>query len=788
MHELTLPGCTTRPLASYLKALAVFRLVAEQKDSDVTAHWNQGTFKLTTKLDPHELHSFFCDEYAPSPIITPWNGGSGFYPGDPQEAVDAIYTIQKSDDPRFREYRRTIENVLNWPEWAKQVHTVQELVDVLDDMISTSTPGKKQSDLIALKTDVQNKAKELEDKDSIAPFSLPLPELEARAKGTASTYKNLWKAVSKVRTKYKEHVRQQIKSIIIPLCRSRLPDVCVAWMDALCAIQSDGSMSHNQILGSYGNDGRLDFGNNFMKQVSNLLLGKERSSSPAFLSASLWNTSIKGLPKVKVGQFDPGRAGGYNQGMGIEAKDFKANPWDFVLTLEGTLVLASSVVKRQGMAAESALTSPFSVRFSAVGFTSSEYTEKEGGGTEIWMPVWEKPASYAEVSQLISEGRSSVGRRTAKSGLEFSRAVGTLGVDRGISAFERFAFLKRRGKSMAALPLGKIPVRYRPALELMNKLDPITNRLDQFMRGFKLAPASLLQARQQIDEDIFACTMQPDALRFLKVIRSLGRMEKLLAQRDLSKNPKLSQPLFGLTPHWISQCDDGSVEIRIASALASIHQSGNVGPLRSNMAGVSVNHPWKWATQDCQQHWFGSDLIEKLGNILTYRLMDAERKQVSIVPLEGNLELSPYDIMPFLRGETDDAKIEDLLWGLTLVDWKRAGLTTVQKKWSKPASATIISRTWALLKLLHTPKGIKGQSPKREKSISNLLQAGRIDEACNKAIQRLKVSNLKPFPVHFEEELDPARLLASLMIPIKDQYLLQDLVLETSIEKGEAYV
>jgi len=784
MHEYRLPGCATQPLASYLKALAIFRLVAEQKDPGILAWWNQGTFKVRTKLDPNALQSFFCEEYTPTPIITPWNGGSGFYPGDNRDGID---TILNTDDSRFRHYKQAITSVFSWPEWARQLDTASELMNVLREMIDGTVPGKKQNELLSLKRDVHQKAETVEDKEGADPQSMSLAKIESLA-SKASPYRQLWNAIKKARTKYSENVRQQTKSIILPLCRSRLSDVCMEWMDALCAIHADGRISYHQVLGSGGNDARLDFGNNFMKRVSSLLIGNEQSLSQNFLTASLWNTAIQGLPKTKVGQFDPGRAGGYNQGMGIEAKDFKANPWDFILTIEGTLTLASSVVRRQDVAIGSQLTSPFTVRFSPVGFTSSAYTEPEGAESEIWMPLWEQPATYNEIKQLFAEGRSSVGRRQARSGLDFSRAVGTLGVDRGITAFERYSFLKRRGDNRVALPAGKIPVRFRPSLELFNELDPLMSRLDQFLRAFKNRPASFLQARQQIDEDIFSCTLQPDAWHFLKVVRSLGRMEKLLALRDRTKDPRLNQPLYGLSPQWISQSDDGSTEIRIASALASIHQTGMVGPLRSNMAGVSAKRHWLWEDQDSQQHWFGRDVIERLGNVLSYRLMDAERKSVITMPCQAHLELSPYDVMPFLYEETDDGKIEDLLWGFTLINWRRQGLLKIQRKWKRPTSETVLSRTWCLLKLLHMPKDIQGQKFKREKTISNLLQADRIDEACGKAIQRLRISDLHPFPVHFEEELDPKRQLACLMIPVTDQHLLECLVLEKKIATGEAYV
>ena len=39
LHRLELKGCTPEPLMSYLKALGIFRLVAEQKEKEVRAWW-----------------------------------------------------------------------------------------------------------------------------------------------------------------------------------------------------------------------------------------------------------------------------------------------------------------------------------------------------------------------------------------------------------------------------------------------------------------------------------------------------------------------------------------------------------------------------------------------------------------------------------------------------------------------------------------------------------------------------------------------------------------------------
>ena len=77
MYELGLEGCTATPLGSYLKALAVLRLVSEQADPTATGHWARETFVLQSSLEKAALLEFFLKEYAPTPIVAPWNGGSG---------------------------------------------------------------------------------------------------------------------------------------------------------------------------------------------------------------------------------------------------------------------------------------------------------------------------------------------------------------------------------------------------------------------------------------------------------------------------------------------------------------------------------------------------------------------------------------------------------------------------------------------------------------------------------------------------------------------------------------
>ena len=67
MNEIALPGCTPEPLMSYLKALGVFRLVAEQADPSAKLSWAEGRAVLHTELDRDGLVRFFLEEYRPTP-------------------------------------------------------------------------------------------------------------------------------------------------------------------------------------------------------------------------------------------------------------------------------------------------------------------------------------------------------------------------------------------------------------------------------------------------------------------------------------------------------------------------------------------------------------------------------------------------------------------------------------------------------------------------------------------------------------------------------------------------
>ena len=782
--DLQLAGCRPEPLSGYLKALGVFRLVAEQLDPHVKACWSADRFVLTTTATQVRVVEFFEREYRPTPIVTPWNGGSGFYPGDATAGMDAILVTQ---DPRFEPYRQVIEAVRAWPELGPGPQTVDSILEALKRAAHSKKEGSNQrKELENLIEEVCSKGNHAlnvlkasgkwQEFNAVSAGDVDLTTLETK-QGNLKTeeLKAWWKVVKKARTKCNQLRRAGGKEDLIPICRSRLSEESLPWLDAAVALRNDGKTAYNPMLGSGGNEGRLDFSNNFMQTVATLLI-ENGEDTRQLLEEALFAKPCTGLGDVKTGQFNPGRAGGFNQGMEVETKEFKANPWDFLLMIEGSLLFGAALYKRGMTEARGYAAIPFTATFSPVGLGSD--VPDEAGKAETWLPLWERPATYAEVRALFSEGRASVGRRNAENGIDFARAMGTLGVDRGISRFVRYAYLKRRGDSYVALPAGQTAVRMCPSLLLLEELDAMLDRLDSFLRQFKSVPVTFAGTRRQLEQAIFAACDSQEPHVLIRVLTALGAIERAIAQRERTKLPKLNRPLHGLKPKWLLDADDGSSEFRIAAALASVSATGPVGPIRANLAPVDPAKPWLWAPGNGQRSWHGNSLVERLGGVVAQRMMDAERLSASTPPFNARLPLAPLDVLPFLLGETNDNKIEELLWAFTLVDWQHRDLHAVRRKWAVPLVSGPMPRGWCLLKLLHQPNPIRGKRFRAEPRIIPLLRAGRVDEAVEIARSRLRASEVAPVSLSGDDWIAAERQLAALLVPLGSIDSLEDLVLE----------
>ena len=276
MHLHQLNGCAPAPLANYLKALGVLRLVGEQVDAQARGWWDGERFCLLTRLSKEELETFFLEQYEPTPLVSPWNGGSGFFKKDNRKAITAIIHSTATRMETFRD----------------AIHQANISLGGL-----TVKPDKKQ------KLRIQQ--------DSVLQWRGP-----------------------------HKH-----------------------WLDAAFVLDETSKPVYPSLLGTGGNDGRLDFTNNFMQQLGTLfdMASDKAQPNPVahdLLGEALWAQASHHLSSAAIGQYQPGSAGGANSSTGFASGNL-VNPWDFVLMMEGAILFSSRATRRLDPNAFSRVSAPF---------------------------------------------------------------------------------------------------------------------------------------------------------------------------------------------------------------------------------------------------------------------------------------------------------------------------------------------------------------------------------------------------------------------------------------------
>ena len=703
-HTVRLTGCRPTPLALYLKALGVFRIVAEQADADARGWWEDSVFCLQSRLDENSLLEFLLDEYRPAPIVAPWNGGSGFNPKDNTSAIEAI---AESGTERFRPYREAIEACRS----------------------------------------IRNRLGLAEKPD-----------------GTE-------------------------KESLIVECRSSLPDHVLSWLDAAMVLTEDGP-KYPPLLGTGGNDGRLDFSNNFMQRLCELLVVDGDGSiehSRAVLRESLYQDPAPGLlRKSPIGQFHPGNAGGSNSGTGFSA-DAAINAWDFVLVLEGALLFASFVTKKIGRTAKGALSYPFSVRQSAVGYESSSSSDEKEARAEIWMPLWPRAANLTELKTLFSEGRAEVAGRPARHGVDFARAVASLGVARGIAGFERFGFQVRNGLSYFAVPLGRFEVSQNSQEEYIREIDAW---LDAYRRAATkdTAPATAVRALHGLESSVMElCRDKTHPERLLDMVLALGEAEHVLVVSSKWRTDNYLHPVPCLSARWFQELEkhcSKSVEFRLAASLAGVFEEPTFRQHLGPIVRPRLNSdPRRWFS-DKPEHlqlveWTDGSLVNNLCAVLLRRLLHTEQEGNSDngqtkgnrLGTRSSRTASMGDIGRFIDGTVDEAKFTGMLRGLALL--------TIPKRDNSSKSVhdnatfddnAIPGADYALLKLCYMPYPVRDTTVPVEPTIARLAISGDMARATRLAARRLRGSGLASAVMEVEGSPERAkRIAASLLFPVSSE-------------------
>lgn len=699
VHLHHLEGCAPTPLAHYLKALGILRVVAQQKDPDVRGFWRDQHFCLVTTLDSAALEAFFLEEYAPTAFVSPWNRGSGFYAAHDK----GIAPVEASTAPRFQAFRTGIA------EARLQLGGITS-ADAEVRRLKDQTKAKKGAKPTRSKEDPEFK-KELAAAER---------EFKRQKANLYAPFATTWRGSHR------------------------------DWMDAAMVLATDDKPAWPALLGTGGADGRLDFTNTCMQRLGDIfqldtVTGEASGKSLALLRVSLFETPSPTLLEAAVGQFLPGSAGGANGTTGPDA-DSQVNPWDFVLMLEGTTAFRGQATRRLGCRGDVRAAIPFAVTSQGVGHATVGRENATRG--EQWMPLWGRPSSWNEVRSLLGEGRAQLGRTSARRPLDFARAIARLGVARGLTAFMRYGYLERNGQSNLAVPLGRIGVAAHPLARLT---DEIGGWVDRLVREAEEAPARLATAVAILSGAMFdVLTREAEPSRWQSLLIALAEVEGVQASGTAFK----LGPCPTLSPGWLAAADDDSPEWRLAVALGSSAAEYKPGvravdPIRAHALPLDPKKPWSYAVgadkrlvHDPRVVMKGRDPWSDLVALVDRRLVEASRTAHRSLPLVSAPGAGARldDLARLISGELDVERIVLLGRALMAVDWRRVRLprTSVGARGRRPDEA------WEAVRLCTLAFPVRERAIVAEPAMVRRLAAGDASAAVAIALRRLRASGLRP--------------------------------------------
>jgi len=618
------PGLRPEPLASYLAGLGLIRVLGEQADPEATAAWAPDGLVINTAVP--DLAAWLAGEYVPTPVLSPWNSGSGFGLKD-------------------KEPLRALEAVLAHP--SLRLAPLREAILVAREVVS-----------------------------------------KARARGWIT-----------------DGATGGDKGRVVLEFRNRCPDAVLPWIDAAVVLAGDDTF-FPPLLGTGGNDGRLDFSTNFHQRLRDVIgiSDSDHARSLAMARDLINGTEHEQLAGAAIGQFDPARAGGPGSSR-FGAAESLVNPWGYVLFVEGALLFAASATRRNQHAAGRAAM-PFTVSGSPDGSASGTASEESRG--EVWTPLWSQDCTLPEIRQLFAEARSSWRGRPARRAADFYAATRTLGVARGVTAFTRFGLQRRNGLAFAAVPLDHIDVRERAEVRLAAEVEDWANRF-----GGSDMSAAVGGSARRFQKAHLAYARDGGPHRLAVLLAALTSLEQAVGRSGRAKEnaPVPYAPPAG--KFLVALAEDeytDSPEFRVAVGLASCQTRQGADPsqvpartMRQLLLPIDPgdrSQPnGRWRDSPVIPGFGSRPLPDMLAGVLVWRCRTAADEPGSerfrgVPAFRSGIRVPASDLHRFASGELDEQKLDLLFRACLALSWRNVG-----HEWS-PAAPRVPVPTLGVLQPL----------------------------------------------------------------------------------------
>ena len=633
-----LPGIRPEPLASYLAGLGLIRVLAEQADKDLTAAWTPQGLAITTAVT--DIATWLAAEYVPTPVVSPWNNGSGFGAKD-KEPLRVLETLLTHPSLRFDPLREAIR-------LARQVMR------------------RPHDDKASLVRDFRN----------------------------------------------------------------RCPESVLPWIDATVVL-ADQDTLFPPLLGTGGNDGRLDFSTNFHQRLLDII---DTEKSAAMARDLLTGTEVEQLASAAIGQFDPASAGGPGSSK-FGAADSLVNPWGYVLFVEGALMFAASAVRRNQFAAGRAAI-PFTVSASPDGSDSGAANEESRG--ELWAPQWSRELAYPEIRQLFGEARASWRGRQARRATDFYAATRTLGVARGIDRFTRFGLQRRNGLAFAAVPLATVDVRANPDVALAADLEDWASRFSGD------TPAAVGEAARRFQCAHLKYVRDGGQDRLVHMLAALTALERAVGRSGRTREnvPVRRPPNAGKFLQVLAAAP--APELRVAVGLASATD------LRRLFLPIDQNG--RWSPSPVIPGFIVRPLPQVLADVLIWR------SRQGTVLSQGGIPVPAGDLHDFAAGRLNDRKLELYLSACLALSWR-----SVDRQWADAEGIIPVPTLGVLQPLAAGLTAGDGITLTLAPDWAALLVAGKIAHVHREAAVRLKQAGWEAVPIAGWSAQDGPRIAAALL-------------------------
>lgn len=570
-----------------------------------------------------------------------------------------------------------------------------------------------------------------------------------------------------VAQRFDEDEGDRAKPQILRALRECYPDDALWWLDAAVVVGRK-ELDFPRILGTGGNDGRLDFSVNYLQRAMDVVGPKPLADRESLLRDALDGSSLGRLtPDVAIGQYAPASAGGVNASTGFEAVSL-VNPWDFVLLIEGIVVFAGSVAKRFG-AGRSRAVFPFTFAPTDAGYGTASADEEKRA--EIWLPRWRGAATLRAVSQLIRTARVDLETstdpakptpRAAGSAIEAAQAALSRGVAGGIEGFERIVIAQRNGLAFSAPRVGFIGAEHGvpSAAALSREASRWVNRL----RGKTVGPA-VAAALRAYEAAVFAYASAPARAGLQQWIAALGLLDIAVGHARIEgvepfrfRNADDARLLAG-------DLDDGSHEHALAAGFASVGSRSAATSMRVTVAPVAAQHAH--FVYDATRA-MNPPIAALLADTCVTRLRVArDGPRFTEVRGEGESAVPLTTVAAYLDASIDDRRLARLLAGYVLLP----AVTVSDRGDGNPDDIAI---AWAAAKVLFE-SFVVSDAPRLATEAVTLLLAGRAQAALERMYRDLTValtaaspplSERRPRDFRFARLDHPQRAVAALLLPI----------------------